>query len=138
METIKEVGKSRTLLSLKSVIAVSVVLALLTGLAYSLAALGVLSAGLNPEEAPAGIAWLAGGCYVVGGLLILTRRRGLLIFGAVINTLVVTLFVLAYIGRPEVMLSPAGIATKLPQIVLEVGLFYLIVVTGRGDGRKGS
>jgi hypothetical protein len=45
----------------------------------------------------------------------------------VVNSLVILAFVLAYRDRPEVMFSPGGIVTKVPQLLLEMGLIYLIV-----------
>ena len=49
-------------------------LSLLTALVYFLIGAGVLQPGdLQADEAPAGIAYFAGACYVVGGLLILAN-----------------------------------------------------------------
>ncbi len=102
-------------------------LALMTSLSYLLMTLNVLSVGdLATSEKPAGIVYLAAGCYLLGGLLILLRKRGLLIFGAIINILVMAAFFSAYLNRPAVMFSPGGVVSKTAQILLEVALLYLI------------
>jgi hypothetical protein len=105
-----------------------VMLALLTALGYVLIALKVLGVGdLQPAEDGGAIVSIAAGCYLIGGLLILARRRGLWIAGAVINALVMLMFFTAYQDRPAVLLSPGGLATKAAQLLLELGLLYLIV-----------
>jgi len=79
-------------------------LALLAALVYFPMGAGVLQPGdLQANEAPAGIAYFAGACYVTGGLLILTRKRWLWVSGAVINALVIVGFFAAYAGRPSVL-----------------------------------
>jgi len=108
-------------------------LALLAALVYFLMGAGVLQPGdLQTDEAPAGIAYIAGACYAVGGLLILARRRWLWVIGAVINALVIVMFIAAYAARPTVLLSTPGLATKAAQILLEIGLIYLIVTYKQG------
>ena len=103
-------------------------LAILAALVYFLMGAGVLQAGdLQPDEAPAGIAYTAGACYVVGGLLILVRKRWLWVIGAIINALVITIFIMLYVARPSVMFSAPGLITKSAQVLLEIGLIYLIV-----------
>lgn len=110
-----------------------VALAGLAALAYALIGVGILGVGdLATAEAPAAIVYAAAGCYLAGGLLILARRRWLWIVGAVINALVILVFLLAYQDRPAVLLSPGGLATKLPQLLLEIGLLSLIVADWRG------
>jgi hypothetical protein len=108
-------------------------LALVAALGYILTGLGVLGVGdLESEDAPPGITYIAAGCYLLGGGLILLRRRWLWVVGVVMNTLVILTFVSFYVNRPTVLWSPAGIVTKIPQILLEVGLLWLIVTWGRG------
>jgi len=81
-------------------------LALLAALVYFLMGAGVLQAGdLPADEAPTGIAYLAGTCYVVGGLLILARKRWLWVIGAVINGLVIIMFLAAHAARPAKQLA---------------------------------
>lgn len=116
---------------------VALALALVASLAYLLIARGLLAVGdLTPAEEPAGIVYVAATCYLVGGLLILLRRRWLLVIGAIINALVMGFFFLAYAGRPAVMFSPGGLVTKMAQLLLEAVLVYLIVAGGRV--RRGS
>ena len=108
-------------------------LALLAALVYFLMGAGVLQPGdLQADDAPAGIAYFASACYVVGGLLILARKRWLWVIGAVINALVIVGFFAAYAARPSVLFSVPGLATKSAQILLEIGLIYLIVTHKQG------
>jgi hypothetical protein len=108
-------------------------LALLAALVYFLMGAGVLQPGdLQTAEAPAGMAYFAGACYVIGGLLILARKRWLWVIGAVINGLVIVMFIAAYASRPAVLFSVSGLATKSAQILLEIGLIYLIVTHKQG------
>ena len=73
-----------------NVLWLAVGLALLAALSYVLMGPGVLGVGdLDTSEAPAAITYVAAGGYLLGGLLILLRRRWLWIVGAVINALVV-------------------------------------------------
>src|SRR5512141_187473 len=89
-------------------------LALITALAYVLMALNVLGVGdLQMDEKPATIIYVAAGCYLLGGLLILLRNRWLFIFGAGINALVILFFFNLYKERPAVMFSPGGLLSKI-------------------------
>lgn len=110
------------------VIWLSVTLALIAAFSYLLIQLGLLGVGnLQPTEEPSGIVYVAAGGYLLGGLLILVRRRWLWIVGAVINALVILFFVMAYLNRPAVMFSPGGLTTKTAQLLLEVSLLFLII-----------
>ena len=92
---------------------VAVALALLAALSYVLMALNVLGVGdLQMDEKPAVIIYVAAGCYLLGGLLILLRNRWLMLFGAV-------------------MFSPGGLVSKIAQILLEVVLMYVITLRWR-------
>lgn len=103
-------------------------LALFTALAYILIASNVLGVG-DPQVAHDGgsIVYVAAGCYLLGGLLILLRNRWLLLFGAFINFLVILFFYGMYQTRPEVMFSPGGLISKLAQILLEILLLFVLV-----------
>ncbi len=103
-------------------------LALITALIYVLIALKVLGVG-DPQVARDGgaIIYVAAGCYLVGGLLILVRNRWLLLFGAFINALVVLFFFSMYQARPEILLSPGGLMSKSSQILLEIPLLLTLV-----------
>jgi hypothetical protein len=103
-------------------------MALVTAVIYIMMDLNWLAVGdLGLDERPSGIIYVAAGSYLVGGLLILLRRRWLWVMGAVINALVILFFFSAYQERPAVLLSPGGIISKAAQILLEVGLIYMIV-----------
>lgn len=107
-------------------------LALAAALAYVLIGLGVLGVGDVARDAgPANITYVAAGCYFLGGLLILLRRRGLLIFGLAMNTLVLLFFFQMYQARPAVIFSPGGLMTKAAQLLLEVSLLYVIIADWR-------
>ena len=81
-------------------------LAQLAAISYLLIQLDILGVGdLQPTARPAAIVYVAAGGYLLGGLLILVRRRWLWIVGAEINTLVILFFVMAYLHRPAVMFS---------------------------------
>lgn len=108
---------------------IAVGLAFLTALSYLLMQFNVLGVGdLQVGEKPAGIIYVAAGCYVLGGLLILLRNRWLLLFGAFINAMVILFFLSMYQNRPAVMFSPGGLVSKIAQILLEVALVYVIAV----------
>lgn len=107
----------------------AVALALIASLSYVLMALNILGVGdLQVGEKPANVIFVAAGCYLLGGLLILLRNRGLLLFGAFINAMVIFFFFSMYQNRPAVMLSPGGLVSKIAQILLEVVLIYAIAV----------
>lgn len=119
------------------VIALAMALAMIAGIAYFLIDLDILAVGnLQPSEEPAGIIYVAAGCYLAGGLLILARRRWLWIFGAIMNGMVILFFFQMYQSRPEVLTSPGGLVTKAVQILLEVTLIYLIVSDWRNQTRR--
>lgn len=110
------------------VMRLAVVLALVAALAYVMIALDILGVG-DLQMAADGdvIIYVAAGCYLLGGLLILLRRRWLWIIGVLINALVILFFFNMYQDRPAVMFSPGGINTKVPQLLLEATLVYLTV-----------
>jgi len=111
-----------------SFIWLAVGLALITALTYVLIALGILSVG-DPQVARDGgfIVYVAAGCYLLGGLLILLRSRWLLLFGAGINLLVMLFFFSMYQTRPEVIFSPGGLVSKLAEALLEILLLLALV-----------
>ncbi len=107
-------------------------LSLLAAISYLLIERQLLAVGdLQTADRPATIVLAAAACYALGGLLILVRRTWLWVVGAGINLLVILFFALAYLGRPAVMSSPGGLATKSAQILLEVCLLALIVMSWR-------
>ncbi len=105
-------------------------LACFTSIAYVLIALQLLPIGLSDPSTEGGvIIFVAAGCYLLGGLLILTRRKWLWIVGIIINALVVFFFFNMYQARPEVVFSTGGLVTKIPQLLLEFSLIYLLVTS---------
>jgi hypothetical protein len=124
---VNTVQRSRS--NLVPVMWLAVALATFTALAYLLMVWNVLGVGdLQMDEKPAGIIYFAAGCYLVGGLLILLRKRWLLLFGAFINAMVVLFFFSLYQNRPAVIFSPGGMISKILQIALEIALIYVIVL----------
>ena len=100
----------------------------LTAAGYLLLALGALgTGGLQPEPGAEVIPYTAAGCYALGGLLLLVRRRWLWIVGAVFNALVMLMFFSAYSGDASVLLSSGGLATKSMQLLLQAALLALIL-----------
>ena len=110
----------------------AVTLAFLTAVIYVLIGQGLLPIGDVPQSDGGAIVYVAAGCYLVGGLLVLARRRWLWTIGLLINSLVVLFFILMYQGRPLVLFSPGGVVSKAAQLLLELVLIYLIIGYGRG------
>jgi hypothetical protein len=106
----------------------AVALAIAVAFTYALMAVGRLAVGdLHLVDDAGAIVYVAAASYLIGGLLILARRRWLWIVGAVINALVILFFLNLYRDRPEVLFSPGGLISKLAQLLLEATLIYLIV-----------
>jgi hypothetical protein len=124
--------------TIKTTMIACTLLAFLAAVVYVLVGTNVVSLPrLGAEEAPAAIFFIAAGCYSVGGLLVLWRRRWLWTVGLAANTWVVSIFFLAYHQKPEMMVSAAGLATKIAQVLLEFGLIYL-VAAGRSRTQPGE
>ena len=118
--------------TIKTTMIACTVLAFIAAVVYVLVGTNVVSIPkLGGEEAPVAIWYIAAGGYLGGGLLVLWGRRWLWTVGLAANTLVISIFFLAYHRQPEMMLSSAGLATKVAQVLLEAGLIYL-VAAGRG------
>jgi hypothetical protein len=120
----------------KKIMLICMGLAFVAALIYVLMAQGIMHAGdLAPgEEGLPPYFYIVPGGYVLGGLLILVRKRWLWIPGAVINGFGVAMFYGAYYAKPEIMLSAPGLITKIAQILMEIGLIYLIVTYKRKAG----
>jgi len=117
----------------KSIMLFCLVLALISALTYVLLILGILKAGemMTPERGVPAYFYIVPAGYVIGGLLILLKKRWLWITGAIVNAIPIVVFYAAYAGKPDVMLSAAGLIAKTSQILLEIGLIYLIVTFKR-------
>ena len=103
-------------------------LSIFTALTYILIASNILGVG-DPQVARDGgsIIYVAAGCYLLGGLLILPRNRWLLLFGTFMNFMVILFFFSMYQARPEVMFSLGGFISKLAQLLLEILLLFVLV-----------
>jgi hypothetical protein len=113
---------------IKIVMYLCLALAVIAAVFYILLGVGVVSAGdVSDVNAPPGIAYVAAAGYIIGGCLILLKKRGLWITGFVINSLVIIIFFTMHASRPWILSSVPGLATKLAQILLEAGLIYLIL-----------
>jgi hypothetical protein len=116
----------------KPIMLFCLVLAMISALAYVLLILGIFKVEvMMPEEEIPAYFYIVPAGYVIGGLLILLKKRWLWIIGAITNAIPIIVFYAAYAARPDVMLSAAGLITKTSQILLEIGLIYLIVTFKR-------
>lgn len=123
--------------NLKNYALVGLGLAVIVAIGYVLIALGALSVGdLSSSEDGGNIVYVAAACYLVGGLLILTRKNWLLIIGVIINTMVMVMFFSMYSARPAVMFSPGGLTTKIAQLLLEAALLVLIMRQAKENQQK--
>lgn len=112
---------------MKGIMIGCLILAFIVAVFYILLAAGITTVpSLESKDWQRTLVYVAAGCYMLGGLLILAKKRWLWIFGLVMNTLVVAFFFMMYRSNIAVMLSLPGLATKIPQIILEAGLIYLI------------
>ena len=120
------------IITVKRIMIGCMVLAFIAAVFYILLASRVITAStLESKDWQHVLVYVAGGCYILGGLLILAKKRWLWIIGLVMNTLVIAFFFVMYRNNPAVMLSLPGLGTKIPQIILEVGLIYLIATYQR-------
>ena len=109
-------------------------MALISASVYALLASGVVEVGdMSPEGGVPAFFYIIPASYVIGGILIFLKKRGLWIVGAVLNVIPIVVFYAAYAGRPDVMLSAPGLVSKVAQILLEIGLIYLIVMAKRTE-----
>ncbi len=116
----------------KSIMLVCLALALISALIYVFLILGILKAGelTAGQEVPTGF-YIVPASYVIGGLLIFLKKRWLWIAGTFLNAIPIVVFYAAYAGRPDIMLSAPGLISKTAQVMLEIGLVYLIVASRR-------
>jgi hypothetical protein len=117
---------------LKVIMIACMVLAFIAAVFYELLGAHIITAAsLTGTPATQIIIFVAGGCYILGGLLILLKKRWLWIVGLVMNTLVLVVFFTMYSQNPAVIFSLPGLGTKIPQVLLEAGLIYLIITYHR-------
>ena len=107
---------------------VLLVLALVAASGYLLMGIGVIhAADLTLDDAPPGFTWIAGVFYVIAGLLMFLKKRWIYTAFSIINILVIAVFIFMWAGRTDVLFSLPGLMTKIPQILLEIGLIYLLL-----------
>jgi len=107
---------------------VLLVLALVAASGYLLMGIGVIhAADLTLDDAPPGFTWIAGVFYVIAGLLMFLKKRWIYTAFSVINVFVIAIFIFMWAGRTDVLFSLPGLMTKIPQILLEIGLIYLLL-----------
>ena len=112
---------------MKAIMIGCLVLAFIVAVFYILLAAGIITPStLAAKDWQIILIYVAAGCYILGGLLVLAKKRWLWIIGLVMNTLVMVFFFALYSKNLAVIFSLAGLATKIPQLILEAGLVYLI------------
>jgi hypothetical protein len=100
---------------------------LIAAVFYFLLATHVITVpSLNAEDAPRGIVYMAGGCYLLGGLLILLEETLAVDFRPCDEHPRDRIFLHDVRTESEVIFSLPGLGTKIPQILLEAGLLYLL------------
>jgi hypothetical protein len=114
---------------------IAVCLALIVAGAYGLMGAGVLDVG--SAAGPPGIVYAAAASYATGGLLLLARLRWLWLLGAIVNALVLLVFVEAQGAHADVVLSPGALVSKTAQVLLELALLYLILGATSRRGPRG-
>ncbi len=113
---------------MKRLVTACFILALVAALGYGLMGIGVISPGdTGTGGGPPAFEWIMLAGYIIGGVLLFLRKRWLWITGACLNAAVILGFIIMYAGKPSVMFSAPGLLTKIPQILLEAGLIYLII-----------
>ena len=106
------------------------VLALIAASVYFVIASPARPAGYKSPPTP--VLVVAGLAYLIGGTLILLGDRRLLLFGAIVNPLVLTAYtVAAFKGHATV--DGLSLTSKATQVVLEVVLLLLLVQPGQAS-----
>jgi hypothetical protein len=105
-----------------------IILSVIAALGYLLMGAGIIhAADLTLEDAPPGFTWIAGGFYLIAGILLLQKKRQTYITFAIANLLVIIVFIVMWRGRTDVLFSVPGLMTKIPQILIEAGLIYWLI-----------
>ena len=113
----------------RNIMLVCLVLALISALGYILMITGVIEPGdlISEGEDMSPTLWIIPAGYILGGILIFLKKRWLWITGAIINGFAIVVFYTTYSGQADVLWSAPGLITKISQILLEIGLIYLLV-----------
>jgi hypothetical protein len=120
-------------MSPKTVAITCVILALIAALAYVLMGIGILTPGdlVADEETMPAFYYIMPVAYVIMGFLVLLKKRWLWIALAAVNAFTILVFYAMYADQPDVMLSAPGLITKIAQIIMEIGLIFLIATYQR-------
>lgn len=131
-----KVQKKSRLSNQKGILSATVAMAIVTAITYIFMSLGLLGMGnitADEKQKVDIIFYVAAGSYFVGAILIFARRRWLWITGAVMNLLVIAMYLKLQLGNSVVLLSSGGLLSKLAQLLLELGLIYLIATYRKKD-----
>jgi hypothetical protein len=124
---------------MKRTMLICLILALISAVFYVLLQTNVITVPSDSaEDGPRWFGYIMAGCYILGGLLILLKKRWLWIVGLVLNTLIIVVFIIMYIHKTDVLFSAPGLGTKIAQILLEAGLIYLVATYSRGKSQFAS
>jgi len=119
---------------MKSVMIACLILALIAVVAYVLMGIGVIQPGdLQTDNTMPTFYYIIPVGYLIIGVLVLLKKRWLWITLAAFNAFTIVVFYAMYAGQPDVMFSAPGLITKIAQILLEIGLIYLIITFKRKE-----
>ena len=119
---------------MKSVMIACLILALIAVVAYVLMGIGVIQPGdLQTDDTMPAFYYIIPVGYLIIGVLVLLKKRWLWITLAAFNAFTIVVFYAMYAGQPDVMFSAPGLITKIAQILLEIGLIYLIITFKRKE-----
>jgi len=119
---------------MKSVMIACLILALIAVVAYVLMGIGVIQPGdLQTDDTMPTFYYIIPVGYLIIGVLVLLKKRWLWITLAAFNAFTIVVFYAMYAGQPDVMFSAPGLITKIAQILLEIGLIYLIITFKRKE-----
>jgi len=119
---------------IKSVMIACLILALIAVVAYVLMGIGVIQPGdLQTDDTMPAFYYIIPVGYLIIGVLVLLKKRWLWITLAAFNAFTIVVFYAMYAGQPDVMFSAPGLITKIAQILLEIGLIYLIITFKRKE-----
>lgn len=111
----------------KAVLIFCLVMALASAVFYILLGVGVMHAGnLAGEDIPTFYYVIPVG-YALMGAALFFRKRWIIITDLVLVVFTLLVFYSRYATQPDVMWSVPGLATKIAQLLMGIGLVYLLV-----------
>ncbi len=114
----------------KNLLWVCTVLAFIASIGYFLMGAGVIhAADLTQKDAPPPFAWIAGAFYLAAGLLLFVKKHWIPVALVIINVFPILIFYVMWRSRSDVMFSAPGLITKIAQIMLEIGLIFVLLNT---------